>query len=150
TLATQVAMAAENDRLRRLEATQQAKAALLGRVSDAKKLAGVIARVSTLGDREKTLQLIADGTLDALGCDAVTLHAYDQRRDKLDYPPKTAGLFFPERTKVLPEVRHHSIVYQMLHRDEPSIVERAAKDEMLKRRRFTRQEKIKSLVAVPL
>src|SRR5262249_29997480 len=40
--------------------------------------------------------------------------------------------------------------YQMLHRDEPSIVERAAKDEMLKRRRFTRQEKIKSLVAVPL
>lgn len=126
------------------------KATLLGQVSNAKRLAGVIARVSTLGNREKTLQLIADGTLDALGCDAVTLYAYDQTRDKLDCPPKTAGLYFPELPKIPPKLPDYSFVYQVLQRDEPYIVERAEQDEMVKDRRFTRQEEIKSLVAVPL
>ena len=142
--------AVENDRPCRQEATRQAEARPLGRVSDAKKLAGVIARVSTLGDREKTLQLIADGTLDALGCDAVALYSYDQNRDKLDDSPKTAGLYFPDKTRVLPKPPDHSIVFRMLHRDEPCVVERAEQDETFKDRRFTLQEGIKSLVAVPL
>jgi GAF domain-containing protein len=114
------------------------------------QLANFILRVSTLGNCDETLHLIAQSTPEALGCDAMTLYAYDEPNDKLDYPPKTAGLYHPEKTRELPKMLDDSIVYRMLHRDEPHIVERIGDDELFKGRRFTREEKIASLVAAPL
>jgi GAF domain-containing protein len=126
------------------------KARLVEQVRNIKRLAGAVASVTTLGKWEETLQLIADETLEAIGCDAVTLYAYDQTADKLDYPPKTAGLFHPEMTGKLPTMLSDSIVYRMLQRDEMCVVERAETHELFNYRRFTHEEQIKSLVAVPL
>jgi GAF domain-containing protein len=118
----------------------------LKRVSDINRLAGVIARVSAMGNRE-THSLVVESTLEALGCDAVTLYAYDQSTNQLIPSPQTAGLLYPEQTKLLPI---GSIVYQMLQRDTPYIVSNTDRDQQFKNRRFTAEEQVKSLVAVPL
>ena len=126
------------------------KARLLDQVSKGKKAAEVVARVTVLGDREATLSSVAQGTQETVGCDAVVLYAYDQATDKLVHPPIMVGVHHPDRASVYGEVLHDSIVYKMLERDEPYIVERIAEDALFKDRRFAREEGIESCVAISL
>ena len=54
------------------------KAKLLNQVKTAWDRARVVAEVTSLGNLEDTLHSIAEGTMEVVNCDAVTLHNYDQ------------------------------------------------------------------------
>ncbi len=126
------------------------RARLLDQVSKAKKTAEVVAQVTALGDLRATLASIAQGTQEAVGCDAVTLYVYDQTTGRLEHPPTMAGVRYPDSVVRLAEVLPDSIVYTMLRRDEPYIVEDVATDDLFKDRRFARDECVVSCVAIPL
>lgn len=126
------------------------KARLLDQVSRAKKAGQVVAQVTALGDREATLSSVTQGTLDALGCDAVVLYVYDQAKNKLEYPPIHAGVWYPQAAWPNDQVPSTSIVYKMLQRNDPYIVTRTDEDPIFMGRRFALVEKIRSCVAIPL
>lgn len=126
------------------------KAKLLEQVSKARNTAEVVAQVTTLGDLDDTLQSIAKGTKDALSCDAVTLYAYGQPKDKLKYPPTLVGVYNEAAVRRKPEVSRNSIIFQMMNRSEVYIVEDVTKDVLFQKTRFAREEGIAACVAIPL
>jgi len=126
------------------------KARLLEEVRRAHDTARVVAEASVLADLQRTLDAVAQGTLNAVGCDAVTLYVYNPATGKLDQPPAMAGVQYPDRTQLYEEVAQDSIVYEMLRQDKPYVVEVTAKDTLFRDRRFVKDEQIESCVAVPL
>jgi len=126
------------------------KARLLDQVNKARDTAKVVAEVSVLEDLEQTLCSIVKGTKDVLGCDAVSLYTYDQVADKLGYPPSMTGVWYPERATRLPEVPSDSIVFKMLKRDEPYIVDNTSTDSHFRNLRFVMDEQVKSCATMPL
>jgi GAF domain-containing protein len=126
------------------------KAKLLQQVTKAKKAAEAVARVTVLGNRPTTLQSIAEEMQKALDCSAVILFEYDKETQKLQHPPTMVGVTLRDRASGLGRVDPESIVYLMLERDRPYVVENAAEDELFHDRRFAIEEKIKSCIAVPL
>jgi GAF domain-containing protein/signal transduction histidine kinase len=126
------------------------KAKLLQQVTKAKKAAEAVARVTVLGNRLSTLQSIAIEMQQALDCSAVTLFVYDKEAQKLHYPPTMVGVTRRDRASSLDDVDPDSIVYLMLDRDEPYVVENVSTDELFQDRRFAIEEDIKSCIAVPL
>lgn len=126
------------------------KARLLDQVSRAQSAAKLVAQVTVLGDREATLSSVARGTQEVTGCDAVTLFVYNQATDKLEHPPAMVGVRYPDRASLHGEVLSNSLVYEMLRRDEPYIVEAMAQDALFRDRRFSREEEIQCCVAIPL
>ncbi len=129
------------------------KARLLEQVRRAHYTARVVAKASVLEDLQRTLEAVVEGTRDALSCDAVVLFVYNQVTDRLYHPPTMVGVRYPERVshhgeglEVLPD----SIVYQMLHRDQPYIAEVAGGDELFSERRFVKDEEFESCAAIPL
>lgn len=126
------------------------KARLLEQVRTAYNTARVVARASVQADLQSTLNVIAEGTQNALGCDAVTLYVYDQVTSKLGHPPTMVGVNYTDRVKLTENVPEDSIVYKMLRRDEPYIVETVAQDADWRDLRFAKDEGIKSCVAIPL
>ena len=135
--------------LARYAALSLKKAKLLQRVTKSKSTAKVVAQVMALGDREATLSLVTQGTLDTLGCDAVTLYVYDQRTNKCEHPPTMVGVRDTDQAS-RSEASPDSIVYTMLRRDQPCFVEEVYKDPYFKETRFAKEEGIKSCVAIPL
>lgn len=125
------------------------KAKLLDQLSAAHNAARVVAEVMVLEENlENTLRSVALGTKSALNCDAITVYVYDQNRNLLRYPPIMIGVRYPGRTTRFPKVPQTSIVLQMLKRDEMYIA--SPSDPLFKKRRFTQDEGIASLVAIPL
>lgn len=127
------------------------KARLLEQVSKARNTAKVVAAVTALEDVNATLHSVAEGIQDALGCDSIVLYGYDQPKDRLTEPPIMVG------------VRHHewlppfsglstnpSIVFEILKREQPYIVEDMATDPLFQDRPFARKEQILSCMAIPL
>ena len=126
------------------------KARLLEQVSKARDVARVVAQVTVLGDQEATLSSVAEGTKEAVDCDAVVLFVYDQTTGKLNHPPTMVGVRYPDRASRYGEVVPSSIVYEMLRQDKPYIVETIAEDVLFKDKRFARDEEIESCVVIPL
>lgn len=126
------------------------KAKLLQQVTKAKKAAEAVARVTVLGNRQNTLQSIADEMQKALDCNAVMVFEYDKEAQKLQHPPTMVGVTRPDRATSRGEVERESIVYLMLARDTPYVAENVLEDPLFHARRFAIEERIKSCIAVPL
>ena len=126
------------------------KAKLLEQVRKAKRAAEAVAKVTALGDRAETLKTIAAETRHALDCDAVTLFEYVFGTDTLNYPPTAVGVHNAAGASRLEQVSPDSIVYKVLRSDGLIVAEDTTESSLFKDRRFTRDEGIKSAVAVPL
>ena len=126
------------------------KARLLGQVRKAKTAAEVVARVTALGEPKESLRAVAEGTQEAMGCDAVVLFGYNQARSRLEHPPTLVGVRFPDRASRLDVVAPNSVVHAILEEDELYIVERVSEDPLFSDKRFAQDEKIESCVATPL
>ena len=129
-------------------ALKQAK--VLDQVSKARNIARVVSNVTLLGDWQRSLESVAKGTKDVLNCDAVTVYAYDQAKNRFNYPPIMLGVWYPEKASRLPAMPGGSVVSIMLNQDEMCVVENAQAHPLFKGRRFTVEEKIVSLVTIPL
>lgn len=128
------------------------KARLLEQVTKAKKAAEAVARVMVLGKRDGTLQSIAEETQRALDCDIVMLFEYEMASKTLAHPPAMVGLNEEGKRKAMRGgvVERNSIVYWILEKDSPYIVENVEHDEMFKHKRFAKEERIKSCVGIPI
>jgi GAF domain-containing protein len=128
------------------------KARLLEQVTKAKKAAEAVARVTVLENRDNTLQSVAEETQRALDCDIVMLFEYDIESKTLGHPPTMVGLDGEGRRKAMQggEVDPKSVVYWVLEQAGPYIVEQVERDPMFRNRRFAREERIKSCVAIPI
>jgi GAF domain-containing protein/DNA-binding LacI/PurR family transcriptional regulator len=127
------------------------KARLLKQVRRAYDTATVVAEVSVQEDLQSTLDAIVKGTLDAFQCDAVTLNSYNPVTNELGYPPAMSGVKYPERVQSSKgKVEINSILYEMLQRKEPYVVDAVAQNADFKGRRFVEEEEIKSCVAIRL
>lgn len=122
----------------------------LDQLISVKKATQAIAKVTALGDYENTLQSIATGTLNAIGCGAIVLYAFDPISEKWKYPPTHANVRFPKVAWPNDVVPEDSIVNHILKLDDLYIVEQISEDKLFQNRRFARDEEIESCVAVPL
>ena len=126
------------------------KARLLEQVRRARNAARIVAAVTTL-ESENVLESVAQGMVNAVNCDAVTLYVYNEKNGHLSYPPTMGGkINFPEKTHLYSKVPENSIVLKTLHQDEPTVVEDSAEDALFRKLRFTKEENIKSLIGIPL
>ncbi|MBI5650387.1 MAG: GAF domain-containing protein [Chloroflexi bacterium] len=110
-----------------------------------------LARLMVAGDLNATLEAIAESAKEALGCDIVVLYRYDPVAHQFDYPPVvTDGLRYPDaivrESRVLPD----SIVFKLLRRTGPKTVPDVSSDPDFSERRFARDEKIASVIVLPL
>jgi GAF domain-containing protein len=128
------------------------KARLLEQVTKAKKAAEAVARVMVLGKREDTLQSIAEEMQLALDCDIVMLFEYEMESKTLVHPPTMVGLDEEGQRKAMlgGVVDPKSIVYWILEKDSPYIVESVEHDPMFRHKRFAMEERIKSCVGIPI
>lgn len=128
------------------------KARLLEQVTKAKRAAEAVARVMVLGKREQTLQSIAEETQRALDCDVVMLFEYEMESKTLAHPPTMVGLDEEGSRKAMRSgmVEPNSVVYWILEKDGPHIVENVELDPMFRHKRFAREERIKSCVGIPI
>ncbi len=111
--------------------------------------AGIVAKVSTLNDFNQTLQAISAGIADLLHCDAVTVHVYDEFKNKLISPPTACGLHFPER--LVPDVQNNALIKRVMNMANPiHIVPDTSRDSLYNQSRFSREEEIASLAVVRL
>jgi PAS domain S-box-containing protein len=125
------------------------KARLLEQVSKARDAARVVAEVTVLENLDGTLRSIVEGTQSVLGCDAITVYAYDQNKDWFSLA-SMLGVRFPERASRLAGVPAHSIVLEMLKYDGMYIVESTAADPLFAQSRFAKDEQIASRIAIRL
>jgi GAF domain-containing protein/CheY-like chemotaxis protein len=125
------------------------KAKLLDQVGKARNAAHIVAEVTALENLDDTLQSIAEGTIEVVSCDAVTVYVYDHDKDKLSHPPTMIGVRYSDRASRFPEVPRDSIVFKILRRDRPYIVDDISTDPLFKDTRFALDEQIQSCVAIP-
>ncbi len=125
------------------------KARLLGQVSQARDTAKVVAEVSALGDFSHTLEAIVEGTREALGCDAVSLYAYDQDRNEFDLPATTTGLRNEGAALASKQIDLSSVVWNIIQLDQIYVAEDAPSDP-LTQGPFVHQEAIRSSAGIPL
>lgn len=125
-------------------------ARLLEQIRKARDTAVFVAEASVLEDLDKTLHSIAEGTLDVLDCDAVTLYTYDRNADRLGYPPIMTGVKHREKVTRLLDVSRDSIVFKMLMREDLLVVEDTSKNQLFKDLRFVIDEQIITCVVIPL
>ena len=139
TFAQQAAMALKNARL-------------MERANKAREAARVVAnKIITLDDSlDDTLNSVVHGVKEAMRCDAVTLFSYREDINEFIYPPKMAGVNLPELAVQLDHVEQDSIVFNVLQRDTPFVVDDTTAHPAFQDRRFVKDEKIKSCAAFPL
>jgi PAS domain S-box-containing protein len=114
-------------------------------------IAQTVAHLTVLGDFKETLAKVVEGTKKRIGCDVVTLYTYDEIKRSLRLPPEFAGtLYFSDRIQRKKILESNSVVYKMLNMKIPYLVPDTNKDVYFENTRFTREEKIKSLIAIPL
>lgn len=110
-----------------------------------------ISRAMVSGDLKATLEAAAEGVKDASGCDVVVLYRYDPIAAMLEHPPVyTEGLSYPDAVARFEQVPRGSIVYKMMERDAPYIVNDVQADPLFRARSFAVREQIRSVIALPL
>ncbi|MCA9955619.1 MAG: GAF domain-containing protein, partial [Anaerolineales bacterium] len=124
-------------------------ARLLGRLSKARQVSSIMANMTTLGKLEDTLRSAVLGTHEALGCDAVTLHVYDQDKKKVILPPTMYGIR-NERPFHEPPSEDSPIMFMLNHTQKIQIADNAAEDQLFSNGRFMEGEDVASYVAVRL
>lgn len=105
---------------------------------------------ATAQEGRNVMPAIAQGILNAVGCDAVTMYSFNHRTGKLSYPPAVAGVRYPHRCKPWPDVAANPLLYTMLFRDEPYCVARVSEDYLFQNSDFARAEGIEACIAMPL
>jgi GAF domain-containing protein len=126
------------------------KARLLARLKRGHEAARIIAEASVLENLQATLNAIAKGTQDALGCDAVTLYTYDQEKNEIGFPPAMAGVKLENEVVKHKYVARDSIIYKILGHDKMYVLEDVSSDPAARNRPFVKRENIKSLVSLSL
>jgi PAS domain S-box-containing protein len=123
-------------------------------ITESNRLYGIaknVAQLTVFGNFNETINQVVNGTLALLNCDIVTLYPYNQTNGILRNPPTCAGdLLKPEGIKQRKSVEKSSVVYKMLRHEKPYIVKDTKNDKYFSSTRFTHEEKIKSLIAIPL
>lgn len=116
----------------------------------AQEAAEEVGRVLVLGNLKQTLESVAQKTREAVGCPMVTLFRYDEARASISFPPVVYGDFaFPERIASEDRADSERLVPFLIQREEPTIADTPEKMEDFKSR-FAREERVKSVVALPL
>jgi PAS domain S-box-containing protein len=126
------------------------KAQVMEQLTNAIEAASMVAKMTVLGDRKKTLKSIAKQVISVVRCDVVVLFLYDKTTKKLEHPPTMMGVKYKKRASRLDEVQPDSIVYEILQMDAPYLASNVPEDVLFKGKRFAEHEAIKSCVAVPL
>lgn len=126
------------------------KAKLLDGLQKARNSARVVASLTAQGGLGNTMPAVIRGTRDALNCDAITIYVFDEHKGKLVNPPFSYGLRYEARVRMLTVVPPHSLVLKILRRDDMYIADHVPTDDLFKHSRFSRDEEIASLVALPL
>ncbi|HKP86543.1 MAG TPA: GAF domain-containing protein [Blastocatellia bacterium] len=148
-----IQLSEENRRLMKDLADRAAQALkrvqLLDQINKARMMASIIASATASGGLRATLYQIAQETKRTVECDVVTLYVYNPLTGKCDHPSTMVGVLNEERASQF-EAKPDSIIYKMLDRDNPYIVENIEDDKDFKPSRFAREEGIESLIAVPL
>jgi GAF domain-containing protein len=113
----------------------------------------------TLGDTHSFLDSVLAGIKKVVDFDAATLYAVNEDTGELDHPPALLGIRNTDSILKTGETLKNvdtgqtttqSIVYTMLTRNEPYIVENTSQDPLFKDLRFVRDEEIKSSAVFPL
>lgn len=134
---SQAAIAYENARLHR-------------QVNTAHERAAQVAQMMTVGDLKSTLDTIAKGMKDVLGCDIVTLYTYRQEKDTFDFPPSWAGeIRFPAKVTETGTIDRSAAPYRIIGLDDLYFSEDSQNDSILGTP-FAEREDVRSSVAVPL
>jgi GAF domain-containing protein/two-component sensor histidine kinase len=143
----------EDKNLARMFANQAAiamhNAQLFEQVNKARNFAEVVAKVTVIEGREKTLKAIVEGIHDVLNCDAVTLYTYDQEKNKFDFPPQMIGVLRPEKVLELGKVTKNSVIHKILALKGLYDVENVKSDSLVNGP-FTKREGIRSCIGIPL
>lgn len=126
------------------------KMKLLEAIDKARKVAGAVAKVTTLGELSGTLKLIVQETKTALNCDVITLYEYDHLKKEISPEPVMEGVRNKEGIRQYPEVKSDSIVKKMLRRKRMLVVSNVRHNPLFANSRFARDEKIESCLAIPL
>lgn len=124
-------------------------ARLLNRVGKARQASSIVAKFTTLAKLEETLHSVVIGTHEALGCDAVTLHVYDQEKDKVILPPTMYGIRDERPFHQLPTV-NSPVMFMLNHGQEIQIADDVAEDQLFSDSNFMAGEDVASYVAVRL
>ena len=124
-------------------------ARLVSRLSKARQVSSIVANVTTLAKLEDTLNSVVIGTYDALNCDAVTLHVYDQEKKKVLLPPTMYGIW-DERPFYQPPAADSPVMYMLNHAPKMQIADDASEDQLLSHSNFMAGEEVASYVAVRL
>ena len=108
-------------------ATAYDSAQRLAQVSKAKRTAEMVAWATALGGAEVTLESIAQGTREAIGCAEVALYVYKQRVPGAKYaslgqPPKVVGVTSHTHAESLPEIAPGPLLSAFLADDEPYVL----------------------------
>ncbi|HEX8832507.1 MAG TPA: GAF domain-containing sensor histidine kinase, partial [Longimicrobium sp.] len=109
-----------------------------------------LARVSTAEPLREVLRTVVSGTVDALGCDAVTLYRYDPRTRTLLDQPTADGVWDEASLYAEDEKVADHFVQRVLRGEAMRVVPDVMQDEDFRETRFSREEKIASCVAVSL
>lgn len=125
------------------------KAKLLEQLGEARDVARVVARVTALEDLRSTLNSIVNGTLGALGCDAVTLYTYHQEDGEFGWPPAMAGVQDEAAVLAMGRVTETSVIRNILALERPYQTEDARADGLLQGP-FVEREGIRSSIGIPL
>ena len=128
------------------------RARLLYQLSLAKLAAEGVAQNVVLGNREPTLQSVADEVMNTVGCDLVTLYEYEANSKFLVQPPTIGGERLSTDSVMDREPGSDSLLFKILEDPQPKPlwVDDTSKNEMFVRSRFTQEEEIKSCAVIPL
>jgi PAS domain S-box-containing protein len=126
------------------------RAKLLEQVWKTKKAAEAVAKVTVVGNHERTLQEIVKETTAALDCDAVVLFVFDKAKDELRHPPYMHGVKNEDEARHAEDVPRDSVVYKILNRPETEFIESADEAPLIASTRFRKEEGIMSVVGIPL
>lgn len=96
-------------------------------------------------------QELANGLMQVLGCDCITLYTYDDSRQQLSGVPIAAGLRFPNGVSRLGRVEEDSVVWRIFEfeKGEAHFAPDAAHDPVM-RREFVPREGVVSSAGLPL
>jgi GAF domain-containing protein len=125
------------------------RARLLDRVTKARNAAEVVAKLTALGNRKKTLSSATESTLQVLGCDSVTLYVYDETLKKCAHPPTMQEAREPSKAPRY-DSSPDSVIHKMLQRERRYVVKSLDEDATFRGTWFAKEEQIKSCVAIPL
>ena len=126
------------------------KARLITQVNRAREAAQVVAKVSTLGKLEKTLDEIVRGARDVLKCDITTLYTFDEHSQNFKL---VTGIGYKRKNSLRPpsEIAKNSSLWRVIQLDLPfyHYAEDAPEDRLLQGG-FVKNEKVRSSLGVQL